>query len=164
VVPRRAALAVLLLPPLAACGTPSRLTANAEHATRRPHESVHPTVFPSRTPSPPPAATGGTAAPTQAPTSAPPADPNAVAATVANRFEPNTTTVKVGTTVTWSNHPGGYHTVTGGEPAKPDMSLMNGTLSDASPTYAVTFTKAGTYTYFCQPHASVGMTGEIVVR
>lgn len=160
--PRHAVLVAMLVLPLAACAEPSRLTANAEHATRRPHETVNPTVFPSKTPSPTAGATGDTSLPT-APTSAVPANPNAVDALSANQFSPKSTTIKVGTEVTWTNK-GGFHTVTGGEPGKPDKSLVNGTLASDGATYKVKFTKPGIYKYFCEPHASLGMIGEVVVQ
>ncbi len=31
-------------------------------------------------------------------------------------------------------------------------------------TYSFTFTTAGSYPYFCRPHASLGMTGTITVQ
>lgn len=162
--PRRAALpvAALLLLPLAACGSPTRATANPDTAKRHPDPTIVPTVFPSKTPSPTPAASG-TTAPTGGATTAPPADPGKIDATAANQFAPAKTTVKVGTEVTWTNK-GGFHTVTGGEPNKPDTSLVNGQLSTEGATYSVTFAKAGTYKYFCQPHAAVNMVGEVVVQ
>jgi plastocyanin len=84
-----------------------------------------------------------------------------VEATAANQFSPKTLTVPVGTTVTWTNPQSGFHTVTGGTPTAKDTSKMNAPLSFK--TFEATFDKAGTYPYFCEPHASSGMTGEIVV-
>jgi plastocyanin len=37
-------------------------------------------------------------------------------------------------------------------------------LSDAGATYDHRFTTAGTYPYFCRPHYSMGMTGQIIVH
>jgi plastocyanin len=85
----------------------------------------------------------------------------AVEATAANQFSPKTLTVAVGATVTWSNPSSGFHTVTGGTPAAKDTSKINAPLSFK--TFKATFEKAGTYPYFCEPHASSGMTGEIIV-
>jgi plastocyanin len=91
------------------------------------------------------------------------ASDGAVKATAANKFEPATIQVNVGGTVTWTNE-GGFHTVTGGSGGSQDpASPINGQLQSAGQTYAVTFDKAGTYDYFCQPHLSVGMVGKVVV-
>ncbi len=87
----------------------------------------------------------------------------AVKALSTNKFDPATLTVPAGTKVTWTSE-GGFHTVTGGDGAKdPASPIGNHTLADASATVEVTFDKPGTYKYFCQPHASLGMKGEIVV-
>ena len=85
---------------------------------------------------------------------------NTVEATAANTFTPARLEVKVGTTVTWTNPQSGFHTVTGGTPAAKDTSTINGPLSFKE--YKVTFDKAGTYPYYCEPHAPT-MAGEIVV-
>lgn len=65
-------------------------------------------------------------------------------------------TVRPGTTVTWINHDDDAHTVT---------SITNTFRSpglDTDDTYAYTFTKPGTYEYFCTLHPL--MTGKVVVR
>lgn len=145
---------------LAACGETTRIQPSS-HATARPVGSVKPTVFPSPTKSVAPSPTASaTASATASPTGGGGGGGNAVAATAANTFDPKTLAVKVGTKVTWTAQ--GYHTVTSGE---------NGTADPSGPmnapggftTYSVTFSKAGTYKYFCVPHVSLGMTGEIVV-
>jgi plastocyanin len=88
-------------------------------------------------------------------------------------FSPSTLTVSVGSTVTWkwatSNH-----TVTSGDgnTGTPDNKFCspNDTNCATSPTsmtgaiYSHTFTTAGTYPYFCRPHAGAGMTGTIIVQ
>jgi plastocyanin len=144
---------------LSACGETTRIKPSA-HATARPVGSVKPTVFPSPTKSVAPSPTAsGTVAPTASPTGGG-GGGNEVKATAANKFDPASLKVKVGTKVTWTAQ--GYHTVTSGE---------NGTADPAGPmkgqggfkTYSVTFDKAGTFKYFCVPHVSLGMTGEIVV-
>ncbi|MDQ1711237.1 MAG: hypothetical protein QOE45_687 [Frankiaceae bacterium] len=88
-----------------------------------------------------------------------------VAATGAFKFDPATITVAVGGKVTWTNTGGGYHTVTGGTAGTPDSSSPIGDhqLAATGATAVVTFTKAGTYQYYCQPHQTLGMTGEVVV-
>ena len=89
---------------------------------------------------------------------------NKVSATVDNKFDPATINVKAGDEVTWTNA-GGAHTVTGGENAPdPASPIGNNNLFDPNATVKVKFDKPGTYKYFCQPHLSVGMIGEIVVK
>ncbi|HEU0131465.1 MAG TPA: plastocyanin/azurin family copper-binding protein [Mycobacteriales bacterium] len=81
------------------------------------------------------------------------------------KFDPPSITVAVGGKVTWTNTGGGFHTVTGGDNGTPDASspVGDGVLDATGKTYSVTFDKAGTYAYFCRPHAGLGMKGEIVV-
>ncbi|HEY5219901.1 MAG TPA: plastocyanin/azurin family copper-binding protein [Gemmatimonadaceae bacterium] len=69
-------------------------------------------------------------------------------------FNPSTTTVGVGTTVTWTWSTGTTHNVT----------FADGTTSGdkSSGTYTRTFNTAGTYSYQCTIHT--GMTGTIVVQ
>jgi plastocyanin len=84
-----------------------------------------------------------------------------VAGTADNRFDPPTLEVAVGTKVTWTLT--GFHSVTGGrdgqaDPASPIKSELG------VPTYEVTFDSEGTYDYFCQPHATLGMKGVVIVK
>ncbi|MDP9117095.1 MAG: cupredoxin family copper-binding protein [Actinomycetota bacterium] len=63
-------------------------------------------------------------------------------------FAPTAMTVKVGTTVTWTNKDSDAHTVTstgGGGPLK--SSPLN-----TGQSYTHTFTAVGTYSYFCTIH------------
>ncbi len=88
----------------------------------------------------------------------------AVEATDQLKFAPDTITVAVGGTVTWTNAGATFHTVTGGENGAPDdKSPIKGQLASQGATYSVTFKTAGTYPYFCQPHFGNGMAGTIVV-
>ena len=159
-----AALAALVaLPLLVACGDTNRLEANPDTAKPNPLASVQPTVFP-----PKPSETAkaepveSASAPGEQPSEAP-AAPGTVVATPDNKFEPAELKVKVGEKVTWKNE-GGFHTVTGGD-SSPDPASPIGDkqLTDASSTHEVTFDKPGSYPYFCQPHAALGMKGTIVV-
>ena len=152
-----AALALPLV--LTACAEKDRVVPT-EHATPVAVESVPATVFPKPSTLAPTteAPTGGptTGAPT---TSAPAGGGNEVKALISNKFEPATLTVKAGTTVKWTAE--GYHTVDSGEPPTPSGGPLMA--PGGFTTYEFTFDKAGTYKYFCVPHASLGMTGEIVV-
>ncbi len=158
-------LLALLVPALGACGSPTHTAANAEVAKPKELPSINATVYPKASPSAAPTSAGpdGAASPTAKPTvSAPPAEPNTVTASGV-LFTPDKLTVKVGDKVTWKNNDG-FHTVTGGTGGAADpASPMNGQLTTAGQTYEATFTKAGTYPYYCQPHESLGMKGTVTV-
>jgi len=70
-------------------------------------------------------------------------------------FAPANVTVKVGTTVTWTNTDQEAHTVTAKNGAFTSPALSNGS------TYHYTFTKPGTYDYLCTIHPF--MTATVVV-
>ncbi len=71
-------------------------------------------------------------------------------------FSPNTVTVPVGSTVRWTNHDDVPHNV-----VNDDKSIKSKTL-DTDENFSYTFTKPGTYSYFCSIHPR--MTGKIVVQ
>lgn len=73
-------------------------------------------------------------------------------------FSPATLTVKAGTRVTWTNRDDEPHTVT--STASP-RAFASAAL-DTDGTFAFTFDKPGTYSYFCAIHPH--MTGVIVVK
>jgi plastocyanin len=71
-------------------------------------------------------------------------------------FSPETLTISIGDTVTWTNKESATHTATadGGE-------FDSGNLGNGD-TFSHTFTAAGTYTYYCKIHTS--MTATIIVE
>jgi plastocyanin len=71
-------------------------------------------------------------------------------------FAPQTVTVSVGTTVHWTNRDDIPHTV-----ASEDKSFRSKAL-DTDDGFTYTFTKPGTYNYFCSLHPR--MTGKVVVQ
>ena len=71
-------------------------------------------------------------------------------------FNPQTLTVKAGTTVTWTNKDDIPHAV-----AAVGKQFKSKVL-DTDNSYSFTFTTPGTYTYFCSLHPH--MTGTIVVE
>jgi plastocyanin len=73
-------------------------------------------------------------------------------------FTPVTLTVTAGTTVTWTNRDDIPHTVVSADDAKTFKSKV----MDTDEKFSFTFTKAGTYTYFCSVHPK--MTGTVVVK
>jgi nitrite reductase (NO-forming) len=82
----------------------------------------------------------------------------------ANAFSPNTITVKVGTTVTWTNTDDMLHTVTSGTSTgiagTPDGTFNSGFISPGE-SWSYTFTEAGEFPYFCTPHP--WMIGKVIV-
>src|SRR6201982_428861 len=70
-------------------------------------------------------------------------------------FGPETITVPVGTTVTWTNSDDIPHTVVSTE------GLFKSKVLDTDEKYSFTFSKAGIFPYFCSIHPK--MTGKVVV-
>lgn len=86
-----------------------------------------------------------------------PTEPNAV--NINNfAFSPKELTIAVGTTVTWTNKDEEPHTVfnAGSPPAFKSAAL------DGGDKFSFTFTKPGTYRYFCSVHPF--MTAMVVVK
>jgi len=76
--------------------------------------------------------------------------------TIANfAFAPATLTVKVGTTVTWTNQDSAAHTVTS------DTGIFDSGNLPQGKSFSYTFAAAGTYPYHCTYHAM--MTATVVV-
>jgi plastocyanin len=71
-------------------------------------------------------------------------------------FEPQTLTVTVGTTVTWTNRDDIPHTSVSTE------GVWKSKVMDTDEAFSYTFTKAGTFPYFCSIHPK--MTGNVVVQ
>jgi plastocyanin len=71
-------------------------------------------------------------------------------------FGPATLTVAPGTTVTWVNHDDIPHTVVSTD------SVFKSKVLDTDEKFSFTFTKAGTYPYFCSIHPK--MTATVVVK
>jgi plastocyanin len=73
-------------------------------------------------------------------------------------FTPATLTVAVGTTVTWTNRDDIPHTVVSTD----DPKTFKSKVLDTDEKFSFTFSKAGTYPYFCSIHPK--MTGTVVVK
>ena len=71
-------------------------------------------------------------------------------------FGPQAITVPVGTTVTWINRDDIPHTVVSTE------GVFKSKVQDTDEKFSYTFTKAGTYPYYCTIHPK--MTGKVVVQ
>ena len=71
-------------------------------------------------------------------------------------FGPQTITVPVGATVTWTNRDDTPHTSVSTD------GVFKSKVMDTDETFSYTFAKAGTYVYFCSIHPK--MTGQVVVK
>jgi plastocyanin len=105
---------------------------------------------------------------TTAPISTPSVSPGPVINISSLMFQPPTTTVRARTTITWRNDEAITHTVTSGRFEGIDKTT--GLRSSQSPdgasdtklakgkTFSFTFTKPGTYTYYCDIHQGMNAT------
>ena len=71
-------------------------------------------------------------------------------------FGPQAITVPVGTTVTWTNSDDILHTAVSTD------GVFKSKVMDTDEKFSYTFTKAGTYSYYCSVHPK--MTGQVVVK
>ena len=71
-------------------------------------------------------------------------------------FDPQTVTIKVGETVTWTNEDPTNHPVAGDNGEFDSLELPQGA------SFSFTFTSAGTFTYHCKVHTN--MKGTVVVE
>jgi plastocyanin len=71
-------------------------------------------------------------------------------------FGPGTLTVPEGTTVTWTNRDDIPHTVVSTD------GVFKSKVLDTDEKFSFTFSKTGTYPYFCSIHPK--MTGKVVVQ
>ena len=73
-------------------------------------------------------------------------------------FGPAALTVSAGSTVTWTNRDDIPHTVVSTD----DPKVFKSKVLDTDEKFSFTFTKAGTYSYFCSVHPK--MTGKVIVQ
>jgi plastocyanin len=80
---------------------------------------------------------------------------------LANTFNPQTVTIRIGDTVTWNNPDAGFHNVFSDD----GVTFTSGAPAAGPWTYSFTFTTAGSFGYHCQPHGSpgIGMFGTVIV-
>ena len=72
-------------------------------------------------------------------------------------FAPTALTVPVGTTVTWVNQDDVPHNIRSSE-----GNILKSPVMDTDQKFSYTFTKAGTYPYYCGIHPK--MTGKVLVQ
>ncbi|WP_254823236.1 plastocyanin/azurin family copper-binding protein [Haloglomus halophilum] len=109
---------------------------------------------------------GGDATPTPTPTPTPvePDQEIIVGPGGSLVFDPAEVTVSTDATVQWTWE-SDFHTVT--VESQPEGENWNGTgeeTHDEGYTHVHTFSTAGTYEYFCQPHRGQGMVGTLTVE
>ena len=73
-------------------------------------------------------------------------------------FSPAVLTIPVGTTVTWTNRDDIPHTVVSSD----DPKAFKSKVLDTDEKFAFTFSKPGSYPYFCSVHPK--MVGKVVVQ
>ena len=73
-------------------------------------------------------------------------------------FGPAALTVSVGSTVTWTNRDDIPHTVVSTD----DPKVFKSKVLDTDEKFSFTFSKPGTYAYFCSIHPK--MTGKVIVQ
>jgi plastocyanin len=99
----------------------------------------------------------GCGGPSIPPTAGGTAAGNGLQVIMTNRaYDPQQITVKVGDTVTWVNQDSPQHDVVA------NNGEFKSKLFDKGQSFSFTFTKAGTYPYYCSIHP--GMTGTVIVR
>jgi plastocyanin len=77
-------------------------------------------------------------------------------------YQPNTTQVKVGDTVSWTNDDDTLHTVTSGSGTDENAGAsFDSGMMGAGKIFEHTFTTAGEYPYFCVVHPD--MIGKVIV-
>jgi plastocyanin len=137
---------IVLLALLAGCGsssTPTTTSAPTATVPAVPTATIAPTAPPTTPPAPPTAVSGSQVA----------------IAIQSFAFNPQTITIKTGTTVTWTDKDNVAHTVTS---TSGPGSFNSGPLTASGGTFHFTFTQAGTYQYHCMIHPFMMATITVV--
>lgn len=97
--------------------------------------------------------------PIEQPASSPAPAPKQAKISIDNfSFKPKELSVAVGATVTWVNHDDVPHTAT----SAGDAIVFDSKALDTDDTFSFTFSKPGTYKYYCKVHSH--MTGTVIVK
>ncbi len=75
-------------------------------------------------------------------------------------YSPAALAIKVGDSVTWEGDLGAHPLISGAACGEPDGNFA----ASSGSTFSFTFTKAGTYPYYCNVHCSLGMKGVVTVQ
>jgi plastocyanin len=82
---------------------------------------------------------------------------------ISKAYDPSPLTVKIGTSVTWTNNDSSIHTVTSGLPEKGNVgTLFDSSLISPGNTFVHVFYKQGTFDYSCTLHPF--MHGQVIVK
>jgi len=79
------------------------------------------------------------------------------------QFSPKNLTITAGDEVVWTNS-SGSHNVNGEIATFPSNPVSFGNSLGTGWTYKFVFNTPGTYNYQCDPHAAMGMVGQVVVN
>lgn len=79
------------------------------------------------------------------------------------QFSPKNLTITAGDEVVWTNS-SGNHNVNGDKATFPSNPVSFGNSLGTGWTYKFVFNTPGTYNYQCDPHAAMGMAGQVVVN
>ena len=82
-------------------------------------------------------------------------------------FEPATIYASPGTTITWNWESDTHNIVVENQPDGANWEGTEGPptkVYDTGHTYEHTFDTKGTYAYYCQPHRTSGMVGEVIIN
>ncbi len=84
------------------------------------------------------------------------------------KFEPTELTIKSGDTVKWVNNKLSPHNIVfdGTKVSEEFANKSNhkGMLFQPGESFTTTFSDAGEYPYYCEPHRGAGMAGKIIVQ
>jgi plastocyanin len=106
----------------------------------------------------------GSSAPAEATTQSTAAEPAAKVVVEGHAFDPQEVHIKVGQTVRWV-WVAGSHDVVSGSACTPDGNFTSGgDTQGPGSQFDHVFEKAGSFSYYCDPHCGIGMTGTIVVE
>lgn len=72
------------------------------------------------------------------------------------RYKPETINIKVGDTVTWTNYDRMLHNV--------KFKKFRSKFLRKGKKFSHTFKEAGSFSYYCTPHRTRGMTGIVIVK
>lgn len=79
------------------------------------------------------------------------------------QFDPPTVTIKAGDTVQWVNNKLSPHNVVF-EGSDSTKLSHKGLVFSPGESFESTFTEAGEYAYYCEPHRGAGMVGKVIVQ
>ena len=83
---------------------------------------------------------------------------------VNSAFDPDSISINIGDTVSWTNNSGGYHNVNGTLTDFSSNPEGFGNPVDQNWTFEHIFNTTGSYDYRCDAHYGMGMIGKVIVN